>query len=498
MANQVAARLSGDDYQHLYAWLTVLELKMPRKDVARVTVEDEAAGSVDDVTVIHEAASKRHDKLYQIKYHVDQRSQYSTDVLLEAKGNETSLLQKFWRTWVALRAQRPDRPVELHLISNWTWDAQDKIKSCIDGRNNAITDDFFASSPKSDIGKLRKRWQEHLKAPDEDFALFIGSLRFRLGFDCSDQLEQRTAERMEWMGLRSDSASLLVATGIVRTWIKDGKQELSSEDLERTLRDHDLYLPASSERGTVVYLSTVKKQQFDLGPDYHLDWREHFEGAPNRGGHQLLEPNDWNATLLPQLYAVETAISEGTTSRLIRARGLSRLSAWFAFGYAFSDVARYTIEIDQNGSLWRTDATPAEDFTMTSSDDKASSEGEALQGDAAAVAVGISVTGLLDEDVRMYLSQNPHLAGALLLLRPERELGRECLRDAGDAAALAVQTKERIRTFVKAHKATKLLLFYFGPLGGACFIGHRFNAVCRQIQIMEDQRPSYAPSFLLG
>ncbi len=26
MANQVAARLSGDDYQHLYAWQFVLEL----------------------------------------------------------------------------------------------------------------------------------------------------------------------------------------------------------------------------------------------------------------------------------------------------------------------------------------------------------------------------------------------------------------------------------------------------------------------------------------
>ncbi len=497
MANQVAARLSGDDYQHLYAWLTILELKMPREEVAHVTVEDETTGSVDDVTVIHEAASNKPDKLYQIKYHVDQRSQYSTDVLLEAKGNETSLLQKFWRTWESLRLKRPDRPMELHLISNWTWDAQDKVSSCIGGRNSAISDDFLNASPRSDIGKLRKRWQEHLRASDEDFVQFIGTLRFRLGFDCADQLEQRTIERMEWMGLRSDSAALLVATGIVRTWVKEGKQELLSKDLERILLTHDLYLPASTEKGIVVYLSTIKKQQFDLEPDYHLDWREHFEGAPIRGGHQLLKPNEWNATLLPQLYTLETTISNGTASRLIHARGLSRLSAWFAFGYAFSDVARYTIEIDQNSSLWRTDAIPTESFKMITSTSEAAVGEEGLQGDIATVAVGISVTGSLDEDVRAYLKQNSHLAGALLLLRPEREVGPDCLRNANDVVALATQAKVHIRSFVKAHKATNLLLFYFGPISGACFIGHRLNAVCRQIQIMENQQPGYAPSFLL-
>jgi hypothetical protein len=43
----------------------------------------------------------------------------------------------------------------------------------------------------------------------------------------------------------------------------------------------------------------------------------------------------------------------------------------------------------------------------------------------------------------------------------------------------------------------RLLLFYFGPLSGACFLGHQLNAVARQIQIMEDQDPGYAPAFLL-
>jgi hypothetical protein len=41
----------------------------------------------------------------------------------------------------------------------------------------------------------------------------------------------------------------------------------------------------------------------------------------------------------------------------------------------------------------------------------------------------------------------------------------------------------------------RLLLFYFGPLSGAAFIGATLNAVAPEIQVYEDQVPGYAPSF---
>ena len=75
MANQVAARLSGDDYQHLFGWLAALELIMPKRSVWRITVEDSLAGSVDDVTIQHEAGTSIPDEFYQYKYHVDQRGE---------------------------------------------------------------------------------------------------------------------------------------------------------------------------------------------------------------------------------------------------------------------------------------------------------------------------------------------------------------------------------------------------------------------------------------
>ena len=187
----------------------------------------------------------------------------------------------------------------------------------------------------------------------------------------------------------------------------------------------------------------------------------------------------------------------GTFGDFFAAIDISRLSAWFAFGYCFSEVARYTIEVDQLGNLWRTDAVANPDFQVVAASSDHLPDGEILDGEGDTVAVGISVTEPIDEDVRAYLSERKEKVASLLLIRPTRDLGRECLQRAGDVVALADGVKELTRAFVKRWKARRLLVFYFGPLSGACFLGHRLNAVCQEVQIMEDQQPGYAPSFML-
>ena len=57
--------------------------------------------------------------------------------------------------------------------------------------------------------------------------------------------------------------------------------------------------------------------------------------------------------------------------------------------------------------------------------------------------------------------------------------------------------KDEIRKFVKRHDAERLLLYYLGPLAGVCFLGHRLNAVCEEIQLMEWTGREYKPSFAL-
>src|SRR5262249_39041881 len=148
-------------------------------------------------------------------------------------------------------------------------------------------------------------------------------------------------------------AALLVAVGVIRDWVKTGKQEVTKATLNDVIAKYDLRLPKEAKPGVTIYLSTIKDQRFDVPPDYELDWRHYFLGNPEKRGHEPTSPKDWNGKMLPELLALEGRINGETTMRLVRARGLSRLSAWFAFGHTFSDVARYTVEVAQAEDIWQ-------------------------------------------------------------------------------------------------------------------------------------------------
>jgi hypothetical protein len=503
MANQVIPRLNGDDYQHLYSWYHVLSLLRPREKVSRVRVEDADAGSVDDVTVYHEPGSGLPEEFYhffyQVKYHENQEHHYSTDKLLERKANGRSLLQKFFDTWKALRMQHPNQRLELYLVSNWSWLNSDGVGKCLNQLEGKISDEFFSAGDKSEIGKSRENWRSHLGASPDDFKAFIGSLNFHLGTGPFREIERLVGERMEHARLKSDANAVAVAINVIRDWIRTKQGDITIDVLERILKERDLYAPESAERCVTVHMNTIGERMFDLDPDYTLDWRKYFEGQPGLKGHKLKNPANWNKKLLPELRGVLEEVRTTTACKLVRVRGLARLSAWFAFGFTFSEVAGYVIEVEQQNQHWRTDFSPSGDFQLAVSGKDGSADGEVISGVGTTVACGISVTGSLDDDVRAHLSKlEGESVVAVLLLRPERELGRECLRGGADAVALSRGVKELLRPFVKHWGATRLLLYYFGPLSGACFMGHQLNAVCREIQIMEDQQPGYAPSFVLG
>lgn len=493
MANAVAARLKGDDYQHLFAWLHVLELLMPQRLVSKVIVEDAKAVSADDVTLLREDGAHWPDRYHQIKNHVDHRKGYSVDDLIEVKKGESSLLSKWFRSWEALLLARPTRPVEIVIVSNWGWEAGDDLRGFVEGQGNALKEEFFTATGKKKAAQLRAKLAARVGTATARFDEFARTLRFHFGYACWQVMAERAAERMEHHGLKSDENALLIAVGIVRNWVMAGRQEIAKAELEAIITHHDLWLPAEARPSVNIYLSTIKQQQFDVDPDYLLDWRDLFLGSPALRGHEAMDPADWNGKMMPELRSLEVRVSTETKKRLVRARGLARLSAWFAFGHVFCDVAGYTIEVDQQGEFWQSDATPRSDFTLTSN----GPDGESLDLEGESLAVAISVSGDIESDIRRHMEHRTQQVKAMLFVRPTRNLDRHCLRDAGDAVALADGVKTLMRDFAKRHRAKRMLLYYLGPLGGACFIGHRLNAICREIQIMEWSDPNYVPSFTL-
>ena len=499
MANQVAARLVGDDYQHLFAWQYALDLLHDRKQVERVRVEDADALSVDDVTVVYRAELDLPNRFFQVKYHVDHREAYSTDAIIERKaGQRTSLLEKFWNTYNTL-VRRLHGVVELTLVTNWGWDASDPFTNVIDGYDNHIDETFLTAGDRSDLGKIRAQWRTHLGVDDVALAPFIHSLRIRHGYNCVRELRDGVADRMENLGLRHDEAALHIATGIVRQWIVRGPSTIDRQVMEAVVRDNHLTMPVEPERAAIVVLNTIASPKFEVAPDYTLDWCAAFQDGSGKPLRCPADVTRWNSELLPQLRDLERHIHSETTNRLIRARGAARLSPWFALGFMFPEVAGYTIEVEQRVAggrveRWRSDTPRASDFRM-----KTMSLPEGVgpfSGPSNALAVAIGVTDSIAGDVLRYLQQNS-VAANLIVMEPEQGPSQSAFRSAGDVTAFAGEVKQLLRRFVREIVARRVLLFYCGPLSGACFLGHTMNAVASEILLMEDQQPGYAPSFLL-
>ncbi len=498
MSSKHAPRIGGDDYQHLYSWWLTLALKFPDQKIAKVIIEDKDARSVDDVTVRHESGTSMPDRFYQIKYHVDSRDVYSAEKLVDPGQGKQSMLEKFWDTWQHLRKDIPERSIELYLVSNWTW-GQDDLGKWVRGFTDRIDVDKFLAldAPEKTIREL---WQGKLKASDQDFREFISCLHFRLGYSASVLVNEQVVERMRYLRLKTDVASLGDSSSIVRNWLKDGRHEITLEILNNTLKEHGLYLPLEEDRCVTVYLESIESQKFERAADYRLAWRKYFVSrADTKGGHQLKDPENWNSMLLPQLYSLASKVRRATDCRFLRVRGKARNSCWLAFGFVFSEVAGYTLEVGQApGVFWRTDAQASKDFSLKITSENGSPYGEVLhERESKTVAIGISINGQLDNDVRKYLIERQEEKIAALLLLTKTDTAQK-IQSAGEIVALAEIVKMHAREFVKHWDAHKLLIFYMGPSSGACFIGHQLNAMGTEIQIMEGQDPGYAPSFLLG
>lgn len=496
MASKHAARLGGDDYQHLYSWWLILSLKLQDEPAKKVIIENGGAGQVDDVTVHYETNANLPDRFYQVKYHVNQGKTYSGDVLIEAAKGKQSLLEKFWTTWQKLYKQDPEKVFELYLVSNYAWNNEDALGEWISGLTDKIdVDEFMQASSRSNLGKIRQKWQSRLGASDEELKAFLSCLHFRLGYSPGVLLHEQVVERMRWLRLKTDPLTLDALTGFIRNWIKNNRHEIDLETLNILLKQHELYLPDEQECCTIIHLITAEMQTHAVKADHVLDWRERFVDAGPLKGRQLKDPSGWNKLLLPKLYALRQQLDNESDCRLLKVRGQAWLPIWFAFGYVFSSVTGYKLAIDLPDQQWRTDTIANEDFAFAVTSDKGSFEGEALHGEGGTVVLGIGVETPIDDDVRHYLQHHDEQAAALLLL--QTKLVR--LRNAGDAVAMAEEVRRIALNFVRRWRAHRLLLFYRGPAGGACFIGYRLHKVCDEIQIMahQSQRQSYTLSFLL-
>lgn len=343
MAGNIAAPLKGQEYQWLYGWLRCLDLLGPKREVDVVHVENPVAGFFDDVTVTPVANCGRPVEFLQVKYHARQDGCYSFEGHANTDNPKKGLLHKAWVTWRRLRDEHA--VVRLVLVSPWQWSTDDPVLPA-DGR---WPDDFVTGDVPKAAVEVRLLWSSTLDGPDEDeFRAFLESMRFRLGHDDIGALEDRCREVMRAHGLRTDKVALTMARTAIRDRVMERDAEITVDVMESILEELELR-EEEPEPAVTLQIHTIRRQEWatgaeNMGSVYELDWCDVFEGPEHKRGHHLIDDEDWNGRLLPELQAKAIEIERNETARLLRLRGFARLTAHVAAGYVFPRTARWTIE----------------------------------------------------------------------------------------------------------------------------------------------------------
>lgn len=466
MGNQSASRLEGDRYQHLYSWYILLRLLDIDSIWDHAFVEHPEAGAADDVTLHPKNASENAARYYQIKWHTDQRSQYSFGSLCEVLSGRRSLLQKLYESWKGLRAQGP---VEIWLVSNWA--AHPELGNYIRGRGHNLSEEFLDCGEQTEAGQGRRKWQEQIGATDEEMRAFCGDLRLRLGFSGISDLEEMADDRMARYSLRTGPNPRAVAIDEVSAWIEQGNRtkKVTKDSLLEVIERRDLRASTPEEPKVSLWVHGWAKRSFDKTPTIELDWTGHF----NRETRQIPDQVAWRSTLLPELRQAKAQLSSLAGSNYIDFRGKLPLTTVLAIGAEFPDVGGFSFRVEQptrqENFLWNSNAKPSERFFEIRKEKQRDTGKDIL--------IGLAITGNAEEDLENLWDAEPNIFKSLIYAEPDKGSGDASISGESDAVALAINAKDLIRTCRRKYRGIRTHLVLYCPAAFSLFLGQRFNSI---------------------
>src|SRR5216684_671447 len=466
MGEQSAARLAGDDYQHLYSWFELLQLLPLDSPYSHRFVEHPQAGSADDVT-LHPENQGRAAKYIQVKFHVDHRAAYSGEKLVETQAAEArSVLHKLLDSWRELKQKEPGG-VEIWLVSNWA-STEDLGRFLLE--SYSLSRDFYTGGPKSQAGKIRSLWAKELGASPEELADFCRALRLRLGFSGLEELTERVDERMKLNGLRLGKVPQDLAISIVREWIQAGGQNkrITRKDLERAIAERGLRADPAEHPKANLTIHGWDRRHFDVPPTLELDWTTFFDFDSRKVPAQ----ETWTDTLVPELKKAKEKLAHLAGPNLLEFRGKLPLSALLVVGRSFPEAGGFRFRVEQPTAgetfLWRSDV-PASAFDLEVS-------ANSVPGNGSDLLFSLSITGDASNDVHRLLSEGPRFK-MWVNVKPKQGATSTVLKSASDAVSIAVQCKDIMRDYRVRSNAERIGLVLYCPASLALFLGQRLNAL---------------------
>lgn len=448
-----AAREGGDDFQHLVAWSRILSALPEQRGLVSVEVEALDVGNVDDVVI---RSSTQPDEFSQVRYGVDLAKPINAEYLTKTKGNGTSLLSKFHRSWQQLGGS-VERP-HLQLVTNKLADVNDVVVRSVDGRTGTLGAALGAAASGSALARARTELAAHLGTDESELLALLDDLRLRLGCQYQNEADH-VATLMLTGGLHHDANAVRVGIDLVRQWVLNGRRLLAADEVRDEIASAGL---VAEDPWATLLIEGIAHDPHANDADVVLDLVDCYEGDSPESRRRV-RPGAYDHIDAELLRAAETL--RGARHHRVMVSGAMRLATWFAAGRALSEVAGHTVLCGHPAQRWASDerATPL-DVQV-----RRRSIGE---GDSLVVALAFATDPTDDVEAAVRRAGLP-ASSILTISSPNgaRIAGQD------EANGFAAAIKSAVRGELRDHGNNEVHLFIAAPAGLALLLGHTWNRV---------------------
>jgi len=473
MAKAIAARMFGDDYQSRMFWIQVCRMFDERSKVVKVELEAENVKSLDDIVVHFEpplidCSEEVRAEYYQVKFHVTHEGAFTWQALIDPgfiNAVSVSLLQRI------RNAQQSYAPQGIGcrfiIYSPWAVHPENEMAtlwSADDGK--ILWDRLSKGGPRSKMGKVREAWKKHLGLDsDEELRRTIAPVRIRSGPHL-DEIKSRLNDKLCIAGLVPvvEEALSHPYDDLSRSFVKCGRSIFTRADIESICKQEKLW------RGTTVTEPSAKRigvrsfiratEYLEDATDEHLCLTSYFEGR------KLRDSKQWDEIYLEvETFLRRAVVNESSHHIHLPTHG----TIAFAAGYCLDSKTGVNIIPVQSTSSGRVLWRPG----RTTEDSNSKWQTEVLSANTKGhqLAIAISVTHNISNDIVSYVKRDLPIVGRVLHLRLPIP-GVNSIRDGEHGYCLVQHLISEIRSQrVTSERGSWLHFFWAAPNAFAFFLG---------------------------
>jgi hypothetical protein len=478
VAKAVIPRMQGDDYQARFFWLQACRLFQPYTKVCHVGYELDRIKSFDDVVVKYseplylERGDLVEADYFQVKFHVSQAGAFTCAAFIDPKfinAKSVSLLQ---RLHAAQNAFAPNGTgCRLIIVSPWIVHPDDPLARLVSNNGGEFHLDrlFDGTGDRSEMGRVRKMWRDHLGVGNDELKTVLRPLRIYKNAPTLVGISEDLNRQLDSLGFLPVEAgqSIHPYDDLIKKLLAQGSNEFTRDILmgvteRELLRRCD---PAPPEKDLIP-----------IGMRSFMRWAEHMEDETadmlclvrHFDGRNVRDYRLWSDTIFME---VEKFISKHSVSGKPSLLMLdTHASIAFASGYCLGSKSGADITILQRTrsgkEVWRThSATNNRNYAGWSvADVDCHSEGHE-------VAVSISVTHDVVGDVRDYVERALPEVHRIIACSVAPKPGPGSLVDGNHALMLAEDLASLLKLRTREERAAKLHIFASAPNAFMFFVG---------------------------